>query len=288
MAKTYDLAIINSGTAAQVASARLRAAGWEIAVVDHRPFGGTCRALRGCDPKKMLISGAEAIDGARRMRGHGVSGGLQGGLARADGLQAQLHRTPVPQKQEQRYAARGIDAFHDSPGSPGPTWSPSKAKSSSPSYSDCGRRASSAPRDPRRGARRDQRPLSRTRHAARPHRSCRRRIHCRRILTARGASRRPRDRVPARRADAPSFRPGSRRLAHGEVPRTRDRRAHALDSGADRQDGRRLSRACVVGRSGENGGGRPGRPCRWPRRRSRRARSRRRRRRGGKGPAEAQ
>ena len=63
MAKTYDLVIIGSGTTAQVASARVRAAGWEIAVIDHRPFGGTC-ALRGCDPKKMLISGAEAIDAA--------------------------------------------------------------------------------------------------------------------------------------------------------------------------------------------------------------------------------
>jgi glutathione reductase (NADPH) len=33
--------------------------------MDHLPFGGTC-ALRGCDPKKMLISGAEAIDMARQ------------------------------------------------------------------------------------------------------------------------------------------------------------------------------------------------------------------------------
>ena len=110
MAKTYDLVIIGSGTAAQVASARVRAAGWEIAVVDHRPFGGTC-ALRGCDPKKMLISGAEAIDAASRMRGHGVSGDL-----RVDWRELMAFKRsftdPVPQKQEQRYAANGIDAFH--------------------------------------------------------------------------------------------------------------------------------------------------------------------------------
>ena len=56
--KTYDLVIIGSGTAAWVAGLRMRAAGWSVALVDHRPFGGTC-ALRGCDPKKMLISGAE-------------------------------------------------------------------------------------------------------------------------------------------------------------------------------------------------------------------------------------
>jgi glutathione reductase (NADPH) len=71
--KTYDLVIIGSGTAAQVASSRVRGAGWSIALVDHRPFGGTC-ALRGCDPKKMLISGAEVIDAKTRMPGHGVTG----------------------------------------------------------------------------------------------------------------------------------------------------------------------------------------------------------------------
>jgi pyruvate/2-oxoglutarate dehydrogenase complex dihydrolipoamide dehydrogenase (E3) component len=76
MTKTYDLVIVGSGTAAQVASVRVRAAGWEVAVIDHQPFGGAC-ALRGCDPKKMLISAAEAIDAARRMRGHGVSGDLR-------------------------------------------------------------------------------------------------------------------------------------------------------------------------------------------------------------------
>ena len=73
--KAYDLVVIGSGTAAQVVSFRVRAAGWSVAVIDHLPFGGTC-ALRGCDPKKMLISGAEAIDMARRMRGRGVTGEL--------------------------------------------------------------------------------------------------------------------------------------------------------------------------------------------------------------------
>src|SRR5262245_39639286 len=71
--KTYDLVIIGSGTAAQAASSRVRAAGWSVALVDHRPFGGTC-ALRGCDPKRVLISGAEAIDAEVHMRGHGVKG----------------------------------------------------------------------------------------------------------------------------------------------------------------------------------------------------------------------
>jgi glutathione reductase (NADPH) len=73
--KAYDLVVIGSGMAAQVASSRVRAAGWSVAVIDHLPFGGTC-ALRGCDAKKVLISGAEAIDTARRMHGRGVMGEL--------------------------------------------------------------------------------------------------------------------------------------------------------------------------------------------------------------------
>jgi glutathione reductase (NADPH) len=108
--KTYDLIVIGSGTAAQVVSFRVRAAGWSIAVVDHLPFGGTC-ALRGCDPKKMLISGAEAIDMARRMRGRGVAGEV--GISWPDLIAFKRTFTdPVPQKQEQRYAEQGIEAFH--------------------------------------------------------------------------------------------------------------------------------------------------------------------------------
>jgi glutathione reductase (NADPH) len=108
--KAYDLAVIGSGTATQVASFRVRAAGWSVAVIDHLPFGGTC-ALRGCDPKKMLISGAEAIDMARRMRGRGVTGEL--GISWPELVAFKWTFTdPVPQKQEHRYMEHGIDAFH--------------------------------------------------------------------------------------------------------------------------------------------------------------------------------
>src|SRR5216684_5182 len=108
--KTYDLVVVGSGTAAQVASSRVRAAGWSVALVDHRPFGGTC-ALRGCDPKKMLISGAEAIDAARRMQGRGVTGELRISWPELIAFK-RTFTDPVPQKQETRYAAQGIDAFH--------------------------------------------------------------------------------------------------------------------------------------------------------------------------------
>ncbi len=98
--KAYDLVVIGSGTAAQVASARVRKAGRTVAVVDHRPF-----------PKKMLISGAEAIDAAHRMRGHGVAGELRISWPELIAFK-RTFTDPVPQKQEAHYATQGIDAFH--------------------------------------------------------------------------------------------------------------------------------------------------------------------------------
>ena len=43
-------------------------------MIDKRPFGGTC-ALRGCDPKKVLVGAAAAADGARLLSGKGVDAG---------------------------------------------------------------------------------------------------------------------------------------------------------------------------------------------------------------------
>ena len=71
MSKSYDLIVIGSGTAAMVATSRAAAAGWKVGVTDFRPFGGTC-ALRGCDPKKMLVTGAQVMDDIRRMATRGV------------------------------------------------------------------------------------------------------------------------------------------------------------------------------------------------------------------------
>lgn len=106
----YDLAVIGTGTAAQGVAGRVRAAGWSVAVVDHRPFGGTC-ALRGCDPKKMLLGGASAVDHARRMRGKGVEGD-----ARVDWPELMSFKRsftdPVPRHNEERFAKKGIEAFH--------------------------------------------------------------------------------------------------------------------------------------------------------------------------------
>ena len=111
MAKHYDLAVIGSGTAAQVASHRIASAGWKVAVIDYRRFGGTC-ALRGCDPKKMLLTGAQVLDDVRRVAGRGVTA-PEARIAWPDLMAFKRTFTgPVPEKQEQRYKERGIDTYH--------------------------------------------------------------------------------------------------------------------------------------------------------------------------------
>lgn len=110
MENTYDLAVIGAGTAAMSAANRVRRAGWRVAVIDRRPFGGTC-ALRGCDPKKMLLGGTEAVDHARRMAEKGVSGAVD--IAWPDLIAFKRTFTdPVPGKHERHYADVGIDTFH--------------------------------------------------------------------------------------------------------------------------------------------------------------------------------
>jgi glutathione reductase (NADPH) len=106
----HDLTIIGTGTAAMVAAMRVRNAGWNVAVIDEKPYGGTC-ALRGCDPKKMLVAGAEVIDGFSRMEAHGVTGSA--GIDWQELVAFKRSFTdPVPEKHEARYDDKGIATYH--------------------------------------------------------------------------------------------------------------------------------------------------------------------------------
>lgn len=111
MERKFDLIALGTGSAASAVASRCRSAGWQVAVVDSRPFGGTC-ALRGCDPKKVLVGAAQSTDWTWRMKGNGV---------RAERLQIDwselMHfkRTftePVPKSREEMFAKAGIEVFH--------------------------------------------------------------------------------------------------------------------------------------------------------------------------------
>ena len=111
MTRKFDLVVVGTGSAASAVASRCRSAGWQVAVIDSRPFGGTC-ALRGCDPKKVLVGAAEAVDWVRRMKGKGI---------RAEALQIDWQELvrfkrsftePVPKNREEGFAKAGIAAFH--------------------------------------------------------------------------------------------------------------------------------------------------------------------------------
>jgi len=116
----FDLVVIGSGAAGSTVATRCRAAGWSVAVVDKHPFGGTC-ALRGCDPKKVLVAAAAALDAAGALSGKGVN---PNGLAINWSDLMRFKRTftdPVPEQRTDALHRAGIETFQDVARFIGPT-----------------------------------------------------------------------------------------------------------------------------------------------------------------------
>lgn len=120
MTKKFDVIVIGTGSAASMVALRCSGAGWRVAIVDARPFGGTC-SLRGCDPKKVLVGAAEAFDWSRRMQGKGIKAAkLQ--MDWSDLMRFKRSFTePVPQRREEEFANAGIAPFHGRARFTGPT-----------------------------------------------------------------------------------------------------------------------------------------------------------------------
>lgn len=67
----FDIIIIGTGSGSSVAK-RCAAAGKKTAIIDNQPFSGTC-ALRGCDPKKVLVGIAHALSLNQQLQGKGIA-----------------------------------------------------------------------------------------------------------------------------------------------------------------------------------------------------------------------
>ena len=106
----FDLVVLGTGTGGSGPAHKCRKAGWRVAVVDDLPYGGTC-ALRGCDPKKVLVGAAEVVDRHRRMSGCGVAGD-----ARIDWPALMRFKRsftdPIPEKREAAFRQAGIATYH--------------------------------------------------------------------------------------------------------------------------------------------------------------------------------
>jgi glutathione reductase (NADPH) len=110
MERRFDLVVIGTGVASAVAS-RVREAGWTVGVIDYRPFGGTC-VLRGCVPKKILVSAAEAIHAVRAMAGRGVPAPPIS-IDWPELIATKRRVTdPVPARTEEAWGRAGVELFH--------------------------------------------------------------------------------------------------------------------------------------------------------------------------------
>lgn len=70
----FDFVVLGGGTAGLVAATTVSAHAKRVALIDPWPIGGLC-SLRGCNPKKIFVRAAAALQEAREARAVGVSVG---------------------------------------------------------------------------------------------------------------------------------------------------------------------------------------------------------------------
>src|SRR6188472_3223823 len=109
---TFDLIVIGTGTAASTTASECSSAGWIVTIIDALPFGGTC-ALRGCDPKKVLVEAAKVIDSNQRHENKGIIGSQAVHIKWPDLIRFKRTFTdPFPKNREDGYIKAGIVPFH--------------------------------------------------------------------------------------------------------------------------------------------------------------------------------
>jgi glutathione reductase (NADPH) len=109
MSRRFDIIVVGTGVAGSAIARRCRAAGRNVAIIDERPFGGTCQ-LRGCDPKKVLRGAAEPVASIEQLAEPGL--GSFGTVPVPDwpALMAFKRRftDPVTKSKEVAFAGAGI------------------------------------------------------------------------------------------------------------------------------------------------------------------------------------
>jgi glutathione reductase (NADPH) len=108
--KKFDVFIIGSGMAGMTVANKCASKGLSVGITDELPYGGTC-ALRGCDPKKVLIGATEAANFAKNLQGKGIDGVPSINWRDLMSFKESFTR-PMPSKIEKGYEKNGIAMFH--------------------------------------------------------------------------------------------------------------------------------------------------------------------------------
>lgn len=107
--KTYDLIVIGSGSGGASVAYACKEQGWDVAIVDKQPLGGTC-AMRGCNPKKVLVGAADIVDHTTRMKGLGIE--QEANIIWNDLMTFKRSFTKnVPSNSFKRFIENGIDVY---------------------------------------------------------------------------------------------------------------------------------------------------------------------------------
>lgn len=110
MVKEYDLLVVGTGNAGSITATKCRKEGWSVAIIDDRPFGGTC-SQRGCDPKKVLVGAAELIDWNKRMHGKGIEEDSKINWSELMAFK-RTFTEDIPNDTEEKFSKLGIDMYH--------------------------------------------------------------------------------------------------------------------------------------------------------------------------------
>ncbi|AVR44205.1 NAD(P)/FAD-dependent oxidoreductase [Christiangramia fulva] len=108
--KKYDVFVIGSGMAGMTVANKCAAGGLKVGITDELAYGGTC-ALRGCDPKKVIIGATEVRDFAHRLKGIGIDTVPQVNWKDIMAFK-QSFVNDMPPKIEKGYKQNGIDTYH--------------------------------------------------------------------------------------------------------------------------------------------------------------------------------
>ena len=109
----YDVFVIGSGIAGQTVAKACIKKGLSVAMADKREFGGTC-AIRGCDPKKIMMQFADLLQHAKQLEASGIAELPKIKWKTVQKFKSQF-TNPVPKSTEEDLSDLGIVLYHQSP-----------------------------------------------------------------------------------------------------------------------------------------------------------------------------
>lgn len=108
--KKYDLIVIGTGSTGATVAYMVKEVKWKVAIIDSLPFGGTC-ALRGCDPKKILVGATEIIEREIGIKNKGISEISKLNWGELIKFKNSFTNS-IPKSNESAFRKAGIDVYH--------------------------------------------------------------------------------------------------------------------------------------------------------------------------------